>query len=163
MTQSIVGVLDGLYSGILGVYAGSLAPDGSPVLATFEEPGQYQPAAIVAIMDTATQITRPTMGPNRSREMAAEVTVIVSVYVPGDQSAAKVATDSAFGLVTLLETYLRTSPNEQVGGASRDAWISKCDPVGSIAYAPSVDPNEPPVPTGRVTEVTVIVTALIRY
>lgn len=163
MTQSIAGVLAGMFASFTTMFEGATAPDGTPVLVSFGDPGQYQPSAIVAIMDTSTQISRPTMGPQRSREMAADVTVILSVYIEGGPEAQQVSADAAFGLLDQLETYLRTSPNERSGGASRDAWVSKADPVATVAYAPSVDPNEPASPTGRVTEITVIVTALIRY
>jgi|ERR1019366_3471836 hypothetical protein len=158
MTQSIAGVLDGMYSSFTTLFAGSVGTDGAPVLVSFGDPGQYQPSAIVAIMDTTTQITRPTMGTNRSREMAADITVVISVYTKGDESQQQVSTDCAFGLLTLLESNLRTSPNEHLGGASRDAWVSKADPIASVA----IDP-ESNAPDGRVTEITVIVTALIRY
>jgi hypothetical protein len=158
MAQSIAGVLDALYTSIAAIFAGSIGPDTAPVLVSFGDPGSYQPSAIVAIMDTTTQISRPTLGPNRSREMAAEVSVIISVYAEGDESTQQVSTDAAFALLTLLEQNLRTSPNERLGGASRDAWVSKADPIATVATDP-----ESGAPTGRVTEIHVIVTTLIRY
>ena len=124
MAQSIAGVLDGLYTSFATIYAGQLGTDGSPVLVSFGDPGQYQPSAIVAIMDTTTQISRPTLGTNRSREMAAEVSIIISVYTEGGEEVQQTSTDKAFGLLTVLESNLRTSPNERLGGASRDAWVS---------------------------------------
>ena len=158
MAQSIAGVLDALYASFTTIYAGSVGTDSSPVLVSFGDPGQYQPSAIVAIMDTTTQISRPTLGTNRSREMAAEITVVISVYTPGDESAQQTSTDCAFGLLTALEQNLRTSPNERLGGASRDAWVSKADPVATVATDP-----ESGAPTGRVMEIHVIVTAIVRY
>jgi hypothetical protein len=92
------------------------------------------------------------------------------VYTPGGDGAAATATqdavpsaqqlstDCAFGLLTVLEQSLRTSPGERLGGASRDAWVSKADPVATVATDP-----ESGAPTGRVTEIHVIVTALVRY
>lgn len=158
MAQSIAGVLDALYSSFATIFAGSVGPDGQPVLVSFGDPGQYQPSAIVAIMDTTTQISRPTLGTNRSREMAADVSIIISVYTPGDESAQQVSTDAAFALLTVLEQNLRTSPNERLGGASRDAWVSKADPIATVAVDPASN-----LPTGRVTEIHVTVTALVRY
>ena len=158
MTQSIAGVLDAMLASFTTIYAGSVGTDSEPVLVSFGDPGQYQPSAIVAIMDTTTQISRPTLGTNRSREMAAEVSVIISVYTPGDESAQQLSTDCAFGLLTVLEGSLRASPGERFGGASRDAWVSKADPVATVATDP-----ESGAPTGRVTEIHAIVTALIRY
>ena len=163
MPQSIAGVLDTLYTNLTTLFVGQTGTDGSPVLVTFGPPGQYQPSAIVSILDTTTQITRPTMGPNRSREMAADVTAVISVYTPGDETQQQVSTDNAFALLTVLESNLRTAPNERLGGASWDAWVSKADPVATVVYAYSDDPNAPPVPTGRVTEITVTITTLIRY
>ena len=158
MVQSIAGVLDGLYASFGTIFAGSVGTDKSPVLVSFGDPGQYQPSAIVAIMDTTTAISRPTMGTNRSREMAADVTVVISVYTPGDESAQQVSTDCAFGLLTVLESSLRTSPNERLGGSGRDAWVSKADPIATVATDPASG-----APTGRVTEIHVVVTAVIRY
>ena len=158
MAQSIAGVLDALYTSIAAIFAGSVGPDAAPVLVSFGDPGQYQPSAIVAIMDTTTQISRPTLGTGRSREMAADVSIIISVYTPGDESAQQVSTDAAFALLTVLEQNLRTSPNERLGGASRDAWVSKADPVATVAVDPASN-----APTGRVTEIHVIVTTLVRY
>ena len=158
MAQSIAGVLDALYTSFGTIFASSVGTDNAPVLVSFGDPGQYQPSAIVAIMDTTTQISRPTMGTIRSREMAADVSIIISVYTPGDESAQQVSTDAAFGLLTLLEQNLRTSPNERLGGASRDAWVSKADPVATVAVDPASN-----APTGRVTEIHVTVTAHIRY
>ena len=158
MAQSIAGVLDAMLASFTTIFAGSVGTDGSPVLVSFGDPGQYQPSAIVAIMDTTTQISRPTLGPNRSREMAADVSIIISVYTAGDESSQQVSTDAAFALLTVLEQNLRTSPNERLGGASRDAWVSKADPVATVAVDPASG-----APTGRVTEIRVTVTALIRY
>ena len=158
MAQSIAGVLDAMLASFTTIFAGSLGPDGAPVLVSFGDPGQYQPSAIVAIMDTTTAISRPTLGTNRSREMAADVSLIISVYTQGDESAQQVSTDAAFALLTILEQNLRTSPNERLGGASRDAWVSKADPIATIAIDPANN-----LPTGRVTEIHVTVTALIRY
>lgn len=154
----LAGVLDAMYASFTTLYAASVGTDGTPVLVTFGPPGQYQPSAIVAIMDTTTQISRPTMGTARSREMAADIAVTFSVYTPGDESAQQESTDCALNLVTVLESNLRTSPNERLGGVCRDAWISRVDPRGSVA----TDPDSG-APAGRVTDVDVVVTAVIRY
>jgi hypothetical protein len=158
MAQSIAGVLDALYASFTTIFTGQVGTDQEPVLVSFGDPGQYQPSAIVAIMDTTTAITRPTLGSGRSREMAADVSVVISVYTPGDESAQQTSTDCAFGLLTVLEQSLRTSPGERLGGASRDAWVSKADPVATVATDP-----ESGAPTGRVTEIHTVVTALVRY
>lgn len=158
MTQSLAGVLDELFASFTALFAASTGTDGAPVLVTFGPPGQYQPSAIVALMDTRVEITRPTMGTGRSREMRADVDVIISVYTAGDESAHQTSTDSALALLGTLETNLRASPNERLLGASRDAWVSAVSLAGTVA----VDPQSN-TPTGRVTEITTTVTALIRY
>jgi hypothetical protein len=158
MTQSLVGVLDAIFAAFTTAYAASTGPDGSPVLVSFGDPGSYQPAAIVALMETRIEVGRPTMGTARSREMVAESDLIVSVYAEGDQTRQQVATDSALALVTILEQYLRTSPNEGLGGASYDSWMSQLKVVPSVAYDPASQS-----PIGRVTECLATITTKIRY
>lgn len=158
MAQSLAGVLNTLYSSFVTLYAGSTGTDSSPVLVTFGPPGQYQPSAIVAVMDVRATIERPTLGSARSREMKAEVDVVFSVYTPGGEEAQQTSTDSALALLATLETNLRTSPNERLSGAARDAWVSAANLTASIAVDPASN-----TPTGRVTEIPTTVTALIRY
>jgi hypothetical protein len=156
--QSIAGVLDGLLSSFGPLFADEVGTDDSPVLVCFGPPGAYQPSAIVAIMDVHTEITRPTMGTNRSREMAAAIDVVFSVYTPGDESAQKESTDCALLLLAVLEQHLRTAPNERLGGAARDAWVSAANPSGTVATDPDTGS-----PAGRVCTIEAVVTALIRY
>jgi len=160
MTQSIAGALDNLYTSMVALFAGSTGTDGAPVLVTFGPPGQNQPSAIVAIMHTVVQqVDRPTMGPGRSREMHPDVEVIISVYTPGDETQQQVSTDSAFALLATLETNVRTAPNETLGGAAYDAWVSA---VPSIEFQVATDP-ETGSPAGRVTQITATLTAKVRY
>lgn len=156
--QSLQGVFDAMLTSFVPLYAGQVGTDKTPVLVTFGPPGQYQPSGIVAIMDTRTQITRPTLGQGRSREMAAELEITISVYTPGDESTQQVSTDCALGLLTVLETNLRLAPNERLGGVCRDAWLSSANPAGSVATDP-----ETGSPAGRVTTVDAVITVLIRY
>lgn len=156
--QSLAGVFDAMFASFVPLYADQVGTDGSPVLVTFGPPGQDQPSAIVAIMDTRTLITRPTLGTGRSREMAAEIDVTFSVYTQGDETTQQTSTDCALGLLTVLESNLRTSPNERLGGVARDAWVSAANVAGTVA----VDPDSGN-PAGRVCTVEAVVTALIRY
>lgn len=158
MAQSLAGVLDALLASIPPLYASQVGTDGSPVLVTFGPPGQYQPSAIVAVMDTKAKIERPTLGPNRSREITAEVDLIFSVYTPGDESTQQVSLDCVLSLLTVLEQNLRASPNERLGGVCRDAWISQANPSGTVATDPQTGS-----PAGRVATVDAVLTALIRY
>jgi hypothetical protein len=158
MTQSIAGVYDAMFSSFTTLYANSIGTDGAPVLVTFGPPGQYEPSAIVAIQKAAGQITRPTMGTNRSREMAADIDIWISVFTSGDETAQQVSTDCAFDLLTLLEQNLRTAPNERFGGVCRDATISGADPEFTVAVDPATGN-----PAGRVTDIHATLSALIRY
>jgi hypothetical protein len=134
------------------------------VLVTPGAPGQFQPAAIVAVgWEVRTPITRPTMGTTRSRDQVAEIDVLMSVWVPGDETAQPVANASVYALLRLLETYLRTSPNEALGGNCRDSYVSNAVLQPDITYEATDDPDQEPVPTGRVASLTVTVTANIRY
>jgi hypothetical protein len=162
VTQSLVGVLDGLFAACQAAFLNSVAADGSPVAVFLGDPGQYQPQAIVAVTDCgpSQQVTRPTLGPSRSRELAAEVSVMISVYTPGGNEAHSMSLDQVATLIRLLEDYIRTSPNEKLGGACYDSWVSAvAGPVGSVAY----DPAQTDVATGRTVDATVTVTARIRY
>lgn len=146
------------------VYASVTGADGESVLVSLGDPGQYQPATIVAVgMDVRLPIARPTAGTGRSREITAEIDVIISVYVPGGAEAQALAIGAALTLQGLLETHLRTSPNETLSGACRDAWVSAAQVRNSVAYSRQDDPAVPAVATGRVSDNTVTVTAAIRY
>jgi hypothetical protein len=158
MTQSLSDVFTTLFSSIATLFATSVGTDGAPVLVSFGPPGEYQPSAIVAIMDCHGEIERPTLGTNRSREMAAAIEVTISVYTPGDESAQQVSLTKACELLDTLEDNLRLSPNERLGGACRDAWISSANPKGSVAMDPELDSV-----AGRVTDIEATITALIRY
>lgn len=164
MPQSIAGVVTNLHAACVALYAATSGTDDQPVLVTLGQPGQYQPNAIVAIgMDMRLPITRPTMGTGRSREQTAEIDVVVSVYVPGGEEGQATAIAAALALQAQLETYLRTSPNESLSGACRDSWVSAAQLANSVAYQQFDDPSSTPVPTGRITEITLTVTAAIRY
>lgn len=165
MTQSIGGVVDALFAACQTLYASTVDSAGVPALVCLAKPGQNQPGIVVAVgwAIRQPQITRPTFGPGRSRDVVAEIDVIISCYVPGDESAQITALDQAHSLQSQLETYLRTGTNPTLGGASRDAFVSAASVVPDIVYQAFDDPNISPAPTGRVADNTVTVSALIRY
>lgn len=166
MTASLMGTMDALYTACGTIFVASTAPDGSPVYVSYGDPGQYQPSAIVAVMDCgqSQNVDRPTLSTNRTREMVAEISVLFSVYTPGGPEAYQPSLDSCTALVRLLEDYFRVSPNEHLGGACRDAWVSAISgPTGSIAYDPQSMQESAPAVMGRVVEATATVTAIIRY
>lgn len=168
MTQSISAAVTNLHAACRDtVFANSKGSDDQPVLVSLGRPGKYQPNNLVAVgMDIRLPIERPTMGTGRSREQTAEIDVTISCWVPGDEDSQPIATAAAFDLLSLLETHLRTSPNERLGGACRDSWVSVARLVQQITYQPVEDPSAPPappIPTGRLAEIVATVTASIRY
>lgn len=159
MAQSIKATVSGLYAACVTVYTGQTGADGSPVLVTYGPPSTYQPEVIVAVgMATRQPVTRPTAGTNRSREKAAEVDVVISVFVPGGDVAARTAVEKCDDLAELLEAHFRTSPNETLGGGCREAFVSRVEgPIPDVVVSPDSG-----AVTGRVAESTVTVTAFIR-
>ena len=164
MAQSISGVITALFAACQTLYANTTGADNLPVLVSLGAPGKYQPASLVAIgFDVRMPISRPTMGPNRSREQDAEIDVVMSAWVAGDEDSQATATTNALGLMSQLETYLRTSPNEKLGGACVDSWVANCAMVQHATYQAQEDPAMPLIPTGRTTDLTVTVSTRIRY
>lgn len=169
MTQTISGVVTNLFTACRDtVYTATKGTDDLPVLVSLGPPGKHQPNAIVAIgMNLHLPITRPTLGPNRSREQQASVDCLLNVYVPGDEDAQATATAAALDLLSQLETYLRTAPNEKLSGACVDSWVSAAEVAAQVVYQkqqPAQDnPNPPDLPVGRAASINVTVSALIRY
>jgi hypothetical protein len=166
MTQSIAGTIAGLFSACQTLYAAQAAGDGSPVYVCLGHPGSYQPAEFVGVaMDVREPIARPTMGTNRSREKTAEIDVVISVFVPGmipdDVSPSGTQVDAlnrACALSDSLEAYFRVAGNETFGGACRESWVSN---IAGPAMGELADKAGHPI--GRVAELTLTVTAAIRY
>lgn len=161
MTQSIKGVRAALFAACQTLYGSSRDSVGGEVLVSYGFPGSYQPQTIVAVGLTSRQpVTRPTLGTNRSRDKVAQVDVTISVYRAGAaENVQQAATEDCDDLVLLLEAYFRTSPNEALGGACRDAWVSEID-------GPNLDPAtqlDSGAVTGYTAEAVVTVTANIRY
>lgn len=160
MTQSIKATRANLFAACRDtIFTAQVDGNGKPVLVCYGRPGSYQANYIVAVMNTRQPITRPTMGTSRSREKEAQIDVVVSVYVPGTEVAQQTASEACDDLVELLDAYFRTSPNETLGGACREAWVSNIDgPVPDVATNP-----ETKAVTGRIAESIVTVTARVRY
>jgi hypothetical protein len=165
MAQSLPGAVAALYAACSGtVYAGVAGADGNPVLVVRAGPGQYQPAAIVAVAsEIRAPITRPTNGTGRSRDTTAEVDVIMSVYVSGGEEAQDAADAAAWDLLSRLEAYLRASPNETLGSTCYDSWVAGSTLIPEVAWQTFDDPNMPPVIAGRIAELTATVAIRIRY
>jgi len=163
MAQSIGATVDNLFTTCRDtIFAASKGADNMPVFVCLGEPGQYAPATIIAIAtDVRMPITRPTAGTGRSREIQADIDIVISALVPGGPEAQQTAIDAALQLQGLLETYFRTSPNETLGGACREAFVSTAQLQSYIGYQQASQGE--PYPIGRVAANTVTVTAHIRY
>lgn len=166
MTQSIAGTVTGLFAACQGLYGSATGSDLSPVFVSLGDPGSYQPLELVVVGAAIRQpITRPTMTTTRSREKTAEIDVLFSVIVPGmvteDVTASGTQADALARVLALtdqLEAYFRTKPNEELGGACRESWVSNI--VGPVLVeAKDKDGRK----LGRLAELTVTITAAIRY
>lgn len=163
MTQSIQAVRAGLFVVCKTlIFADETDGNNKPVHVSYGPPGTHQPHYIVGVaMEVRQPITTPTMSPRRSRERKAEIDSIISCYVPGTDKgqAQQAAADACDRLVGLFEDYFRTDPNQTLGGACRNSWVSHVDgPRLDLAVNPKSG-----APTGRIAEATVTVTAEIRY
>lgn len=175
--QTIDGVIEGIFSMLgtvfgltedstLGVWSGPI--NGIQAVACEGQPGSYQPDIIIAVGYDGTSsgitqaITRPTMGTNRSREIAVEIKVTISVFVAGADVAATTARRALNALSEPIAIYFRTAPQETltVNGVQscREAYLSNIDgPHLSVA----TDPTDGAV-IGRFADSTLTITAFIR-
>lgn len=157
-TQSAPAARAALYTALQGIYAASVDSGGSPVLVSYGKPGTYQPDYIVAIIDTRRGVGRPTNGPRRSRRSPVEIDVVFSLFVPGAEVAQQTVSDACDGLISMLENYFRTAPNEALGGACWDAFVSNVD-----GPKPEVIASKSGGVSGRNAEATVTVSLNIDY
>lgn len=143
----------------LGEYAG-MWNDGTEeraLVVVETEPGTYMPTVIIAVgTDVRQPIERPTLGPNRSREIDAEIDIVISVAIPGNATAARTARHTAAAAADLLALYFRQSGNETLAGSCREAWVSR--QVGPKVTRAEDDEGV----WGRVAEITATVKAKIR-
>jgi hypothetical protein len=156
MTQSVQGAWDALYTALQGLFPGSAG-----WFVSAGDPGEYQPDLIVAMMGIRSPITRPTMGTNRSRDKRIEIDVVVSVYMHGGIEAQQPAMQAAWSAADQIEAYIRTSPNEKLGGACYDAFVEQGAMTPSVSYE-RVDGIEGLVPAGRIADIALTVQARIR-
>lgn len=158
MTQSIKGARSALFEACRDIYVTRADSVGMKVLVCYGLPGAYQPQNIVAVLETRQPITRPTMGTNRSRNKTVEIDVTVSVFRAGDEKQQQLAAEDVDDLVDLLESYFRTSPNERLGGACYDAFVSN---IAGPTFFASVQPESKAV-VGYTAEAVVTVTLSVR-
>lgn len=158
MAQSVKAARQALFTACQEVYTTRADSTGAKVLVCYGLPGSYQPQNIVAVLDTRQPVTRPTMGTSRSRNKDVEIDVTVSVFRAGDETQQQLAAEDVDDLVDLLESYFRTSPNERLGGACYDAFVSNI--AGPTLFA-SAQPDSGAV-VGYTAEAVVTVTLSVR-
>lgn len=91
---------------------------------TYGMPGpELSSLDLVVIAGANVVVERPTMGTARSREHVIQQEIIFSCWRPGGPTQQS-ATEASVAYLEQLSDYLRTSPNERLGGACRDSFIS---------------------------------------
>lgn len=130
----------------------------APVLVSYGTPGSYQPNDLVVVMSSRTEPVVGPMSPARRRDEVVETVVLFSVYRPGDETQQQVATERAFELLDVLQDYLRTSPNETLGGACREARVTEHE----LTETTSTNPQNPKLVTGRQSVVAAVVRTVTR-
>ena len=155
--QGVSQTWDALFAALQGLFPTSA---NQSTLVSAGDPGEYQPDLIIALMGLKGPITQPTMGTNRSRDKHIQIDLIVSSYVHGGVEAQQLANENAWAAMDQIETYLRASPNEKLGGACYNSFVEVTDMVPSVSWERG-DGGEP-APAGRIADITAIVTAWIR-
>lgn len=165
--QTIDGCIDGLLALVQSVYSTTLDTTYNEQTATFNGlqlvvveglPGAYQPDLIIAVAtDVRQPIDRPTLGTNRSREITAEIDIVVSAAIAGDATAQLAARKAANAAAEPIQAYFRTQGQETLGGSCREAWVSNIQgPKAAPVFASDGSP------WGRSSDLTITVTAHIR-
>lgn len=144
--RALVSTLQGLYT--------DLTPQP---LISYGDPGTYQPNQIVAVMGATTVYERPTMSTARPREEVMVVEVVMSVFAPGTETQQQTATEAAYVLHDRFADYFKTKPNETLGGACREAWVSGHD----LTESQAINPQSNAI-TGRIAEIRAQVTVRTR-
>lgn len=153
MGSAFPGVKRALVTAMTSLYSDMVPPP----LVSYGDPGTYQPNQIVAVMGTSTLNERPVMGTGRPREEIMLVQVVFSVFAPGTETQQETATEAAYVLHDRLADYFKTKPNETLGGACREAWVSGHD----LTENQAVNPKSNAI-TGRIAEIRATVTVRTR-
>lgn len=133
-----------------------------PVVVSYGLPGAHIPDEIIVVGDQNVEVGRPTMGTARSREEVVETVVTVSIYRTGDETVQQVATERAWEVFDSLSQWFRTKPNETLGGACREAWVTSGALVESVVHEQGTEDGDDLYPMGRAADLTVVVTSLNR-
>lgn len=124
-------------------------------------PPQTLADQVVSVGNASVEHERPTAGgQTRSREETADVEVILSCAVPGDNesidNAQRQATEAAYVMLDTLETHFRDRHNRTLDGACRDAIVSRHE----LNEYHATDPEG--YTSGRVGEITATITCRTR-
>ena len=126
----------------------------SPTLVCWGPPSTYQPSDIVSIGNQVISFGAAPMATTRPREEIVETAVTVSSFAADSQ---QVATERAFELYDVLADHFKTGPNETLGGACREAFVSGFE-VEEFVTSPAVGGGV----MGRTTAITATVTTRTR-
>ena len=125
-----------------------------PTLVCWGPPTSYQPADIVSVGGQVIEFGAAPMATTRPREEIVQTAVTFSSFTASEQQAATVR---AFELYDVLADHFKTGPNETLGGACREAFVSGLEVeefVTSAAVGSGV--------MGRTTAITATVTTRTR-
>lgn len=155
MASSPSGVKAGLFT-----LAGTLYGSYDDLLVSYGMPdGNFQANDIVAVLDQRLEVTRPTMATSRPREEQVQTLVLFSCWRAGPGAdVQRTATERAWALFDVLADHFRTSPNETLSGACREAWVVS----GELRESKTYSRENPEHVTGRVTDLTAVVTSKAR-
>lgn len=173
-SQALDGVIEGLIAMLgttfsltqdatLGVWSGAIG--GRQAVVCEGNPGSYEPDIIISIASDASgaagsaAISRPTMGTNRSREIAVEINIAFSVLVYGADIAGRAARQALNALLEPVQLYFRIAGQEVLGGSCREAWVSGFPQIPHVSNAHD---SESGAVVGRFADAVLTVTALIR-
>ncbi len=122
---------------------------------TYGDPGaSIQRPDLVILGHANVTVERPAMGTARPREHVIQQEITFSCWRPGAEDQQQPATEAAVTFMEQLSDYLRTSPNERLGGACRDSYIS------TYQVEESTDPDE--MEQGRRCDVACTLLVLVR-
>jgi len=133
---------------------GALFPDTSAVQAAYGTPGAVAAQDVVLVGDARVTVSRPTMGPRRSREHAIELDVVFDCFRFGGAEQQQPATEAALAALDVLEEHLRVPGNETLTGTCREAWVS--------GYELTEPDDAEETGQGRRSIVTATITAAVR-
>ena len=125
-----------------------------PTLVCWGPPTSYQPADIVSVGGQVVEFGAAPMAPTRPREEIVQTAVTFSSFTASEQ---QVATVRAFELYDVLADHFKTGPNETLGGACREAFVSGLE-VEEFVTSPAVGGGV----MGRTTAITATVTTRTR-